>query len=541
MLTYRPTVDRPAAQSQDKPWLLLLLCLFWLLPGLVGHDPWKPHENESMAIVAYFMRSSDWTLAWVAGIPQFEQAPLYYWCAALLANALAWFGVVAHDAARLSTGLWMALAMWGTGLAARELFGRRFGRVAVVILLGSLGLPLWAHHISPAIILLCGFAWLAYALILATRLPVRAGVIMALVFLVLLTGASWADALLAALIAFSLPIFPMWRRASYGITLMTALLIAFPFAALWGYALKTLSPELFQIWWRFYAWGPYGGAKSFVYGNNLLSLPSLLIWFAWPALPLAAWAFYVFRKELSQARWQLLLLMLVAQFLYIALAGKASEVLALPLLMTLSLIACAAVDELRHGAAAALNWFSMFALGLAALIIWLCWFALVTGMPQAVALRLQAYGVNPMSMFGFGVAFAVLVTLLWGRILFRKRPIGRRALTNWACGVTLLGGLLVGLFQSWVDSGKSYRPVATGVIAAMKSYPEQCIDVAALAQDPISALSYFSYLKLKATAVNDCQFVMQQGLNAAAPVGAQLIWQGQRLGNKQEFFSLYHR
>ncbi|MBM5575038.1 glycosyltransferase family 39 protein [Deefgea sp. CFH1-16] len=166
-------------------------------PGLVGHDPWKPDENTSMAIVAYFMRHSNWTIASIAEIPQFSQAPLYYWVATLLANALSWFGIAAHDAARLSTGLWMGLGMWGTGLAARDLFGRRFGRMAVIILLGCLGLPLWGHHVSPAVVVLAAFAWLAYALTLAMKRPLRAGVILALVFLVLLTGASWADALLA--------------------------------------------------------------------------------------------------------------------------------------------------------------------------------------------------------------------------------------------------------------------------------------------------------------------------------------------------------
>ncbi|MGL4516927.1 MAG: ArnT family glycosyltransferase, partial [Shewanella sp.] len=364
MLTYQAASDVPisAVKGQDKPWLLLLLCLFWLVPGLVGHDPWKPDENVSMAIVSYFMRHSDWTIASIAGIPQFSQAPLYFWVAALLANALSWFGVAAHDAARLSTGLWMALGLWGVGLAGRELFGRRYGRLAVVMLLGCLGLPLWGHHISPAVVLLSGFSWLIYALALAIKKPLKAGLILACVFIVLLTGASWADALFAVLFSAFLILFPQWRKLSYLITLITAILIALPIAALWGYSLKTNSSELFQAWWRYYAWGPFGGAQSFSVTFSLTFLPPVLIWFAWPALPLAGWSIYLFRDELNQPHWQLLLGVLIAKIIFLMFVSHPSEAIVLPLLVPLALLASGGLDDLRRGAAAALNWFSLLTL-----------------------------------------------------------------------------------------------------------------------------------------------------------------------------------
>ncbi|MCB5195770.1 ArnT family glycosyltransferase [Deefgea salmonis] len=541
MLTYQANLKSPsvAAQNQDKPWLLLLLCLFWLIPGLVGHDPWKPDENTSMAIVAYFMRNANWTIASIAEVPQFGQAPLYYWVATLLANALSWFGVAAHDAARLSTGLWMGLGMWGTGLAARDLFGRRFGRMAVIILLGCLGLPLWGHHVSPAVVVLAAFAWLAYALTLAMKRPLRAGVILALVFLVLLTGASWADALLAVLISSLLLLFKQWRKISYVVTLITALIIALPFAALWGYSLQNLSGELFQTWWRFYAWGVFGGARSFAIGHEFGFLPAVLVWFAWPALPLAAWSIYLFRHELLQPRWQLLLTMLIAQIGFIVLSGKASEPLILPLLVTLALIASAGVDELRRGAAAALNWFSSLTLGLAALLVWIAWVALVTGFPAGVGAYLQKYSSAPISAMGLGLLFAIVVTLLWGRMLFRKRPIGRRALVSWTCGLTLVIGLMVGLFQTWIDAGKSYRPVADGLVKAMKPYSQACIDVSQLAKDPTAALVYFTDLRFDARADNRCELTLQQ--NGTKPTAGRFIWTGHRLGEHREVFSLYSR
>ncbi|MGL6040598.1 MAG: ArnT family glycosyltransferase, partial [Deefgea sp.] len=439
MLTYQIPLVSPisSVKGQDKPWLLLLLCVFWLVPGLVGHDPWKPDENVSMAIVSYFMHHSDWTIASIAGVPQFSQAPFYFWVAALLANALSWFGVAAHDAARLSTGLWMALGLWGVGLAGRELFGRRTGRLSVVILLGCLGLPLWGHHISPAVVLLAGFAWLVYALTLAIKRPLRAGLILACVYIVLLTGASWADALFAVLFSAILIVFPRWRRLSYLITLATAILIALPIAALWGYSLQITSSDLFQEWWRYYAWGPFGGARSFAIANSFGFLFSTLIWFAWPALPLAAWAIYLFRNELNQPNWQLLLTLLLTKMLFLILVARQSEALILPLLVPLALLASGGVDELRRGAAAALNWFSLFTLGFAAILVWFLWLGLVLGYPARLVDYFTRFSPAEMPWQTWGVVFALLVTALWGRMLFRKRPLGRRALTNWASGLTL--------------------------------------------------------------------------------------------------------
>nr|WP_314899696.1 glycosyltransferase family 39 protein [uncultured Deefgea sp.] len=542
MLTYQAPLDVPInpAKGQDKPWLLLLLCCFWLVPGLVGHDPWKPDENVSMAITSYFMHNSNWTIASIAGVPQLSQAPLYFWVATLFVNALSWIGVAPHDAARLSTGLWMALGLWGVGLAGRELFGRRSGRLSVVILLGCLGLPLWAHHISPAVVLLTGFAWYVYALGLAIKKPLRAGIILAGVFIVLLTGVSWADALFAVLFAVFLFVFPQWRKFSYLITLITAILISIPIAALWGYSLKTHSSEVFQVWWRYYAWGAFGGARSFAIGYSFGFLPAVLLWFSWPALPLAAWSVYLFRKELSQPRWQLLLSVLLAKALFVMLAIHQSEALVLPLLVPLTLLATGGVDELRRGAAASFNWFSLVTLGFAAFLVWFVWMSLVAEKPLALVNYFTRFNDANMPWPTWGFIFALLVTAIWGRVLFRKQPLGRRALTNWTSGLTLVIGLLVGLFQSWIDAGKSYRPVAESLSAFMQGQEGQCIDVSAIAKDPTAALVYFTELQLDAKSGNHCPLYIKQTAEKPTATPA-VLWSGHRLGDQKENFTLHAR
>ena len=46
-----------------KTGLFLVVCFAWLLPGLVGHDPWKADEAVSFGTVVDMLRSGDWVLS----------------------------------------------------------------------------------------------------------------------------------------------------------------------------------------------------------------------------------------------------------------------------------------------------------------------------------------------------------------------------------------------------------------------------------------------------------------------------------------------
>ncbi len=236
MLTYvPPSASQKVALSpqSEKPWFLLLLCVLWLFPGLIGHDPWKPAENQTVAVIAHMLQRGDWGVPSLAGVPYLEFHPLYYWCAALLSKPLAWAGVALHDAVRLTTGLWMAVALWGVGLAGRELHGRRYGRVAVVLLVGSVGLLQWGHHASPAVLGLAAFAWQLYALALARRRPLAAGVLLGLSWLVMVLGATWGEAVLVIVCGLVLPAFASWRKNGYMAALLAAFVISLPLGVLW--------------------------------------------------------------------------------------------------------------------------------------------------------------------------------------------------------------------------------------------------------------------------------------------------------------------
>ncbi|MFM7459376.1 MAG: ArnT family glycosyltransferase, partial [Burkholderiales bacterium] len=149
-----------------KTALFLLICAAWLLPGLVGHDPWKPDEAIAMGVVHAMLENRDafaWLLPQIAGQPLTEYPPLYYWTAALFAALLGWV-LPLHDAARLASGFFMLLTIVYLYKAANKLFDERAGRVAVALMIGSLGLLLRAHEMNPELGGLAGMSIAIYGL-----------------------------------------------------------------------------------------------------------------------------------------------------------------------------------------------------------------------------------------------------------------------------------------------------------------------------------------------------------------------------------------
>src|SRR5687768_14654343 len=139
------TLAYDGTRTPLKTVLFLLVCAAWLLPGLVGHDPWKGDEAIVFGAVAEILRSGDWLLFRIAGEPYLEKAPLLFWLAAAFAKCLGGL-MPLHDAARLAAGVFMAIALGALSLTALELVGDRAMRLAVLLFIGCLGLLLRAHE-----------------------------------------------------------------------------------------------------------------------------------------------------------------------------------------------------------------------------------------------------------------------------------------------------------------------------------------------------------------------------------------------------------
>ena len=104
--------------EKAKTRLLILLCFIWLCMGLIGHEPWKQDEPQTISVVKSMLSEGNLIAPLAAGQTMLDHPPLYPLSAAGLAQLLSSL-LPMHDAARLATGLWMALTLLLVGMAGR--------------------------------------------------------------------------------------------------------------------------------------------------------------------------------------------------------------------------------------------------------------------------------------------------------------------------------------------------------------------------------------------------------------------------------------
>ena len=94
-------VRLPAAATLALPRLgLFALCLFYILPGLIGRDPWKLGGDAASFGVMWTMAHGtlqDWLWPHIGNLPVPEEGPLTFWIGALCIKLFGW--LVGDDAA----------------------------------------------------------------------------------------------------------------------------------------------------------------------------------------------------------------------------------------------------------------------------------------------------------------------------------------------------------------------------------------------------------------------------------------------------------
>jgi 4-amino-4-deoxy-L-arabinose transferase-like glycosyltransferase len=517
--------------TPTKTALFLLVCVAWLLPGLVGHDPWKVDEALVFGAVHEMLRGGDWLAFRVAGEPYTANAPLFLWTSALLAKLLG--GVIPlHDAARLAAGLYMALAMAFLGLACRELLGPRAVRLGVLLLIGCVGLLIRAHEMNTDLAGLAGIAAALHGLALALRRPAAGGALAGVGAGVAFLGNGVVPLAMVGLTLVLLPLASAaWRTRDYLKVAAVAVACAAPLVAAWPAALT-----------------PWDEPAAVGKGMAVVYFLKTLPWYAWPAWPLAAWTLWRLRRSLA-SRPQLLLPLVafVAFFVAIALLGEAREVNAMPLLLPLAILAVAEIDTLPRGAASALDWFGMSTFFLLGTLIWLAWIAALTGKPQFAVAWLQKEVPGFSYTFSFvAFALAALLTLLWLAVAAASLRSTRRALVNWAAGMTMVWMLMMTLGLPLVEQARSYRDVARRLAAELPA-GAACIARHNLGDAQRALFDYFAGIRTVALAdpgAARCPVLLLQGSRRAGtepPAGWSEYWRGARRGDRNEYFALLRR
>ena len=576
-----PLTRRRIPVPLPSPWFWAIAILYALL-GLAGHDPWKPDDAVGFGIAWSMAQGNlaDWLIPNVAGQMVTDEGPMAFWLAALFikllggaaSGALSVNGAQgaasgsggwlhAHDAARLASAVWSMTAIYAAYRAARATFGEAEGRLTVLALLACPGLLARTHEIAaePAFIAACALLLWALAAAPARTHHARGAIGMACAIGGALALAALARGLPAALtLCVALILLSAWDAAW-----RTPRLLAVQAGAV------ALALFLFSIWTRSTVALIDGDGATFAhfYGRAMAAqfgLPSIdearyaaktLAWFVFPLWPVALWWLLRTRKTfLGQTEPRRLhlpaLALCAATLIALGWTRTLSEAVLLPLLPACAVLVTPAISRLAKGMAASIDWFGRITFTLCAGLIWLGYCALQWGWPPRIAAnfaRLEPGFEATFAPFSFLIALAA--TLAWLIASARSERTVLRAITHWAYGITLVWLLLMTLWLPWIDYGKSYRTVATGLRGALgadsgamdkSSQPAVCLEARQLGLAERASIAYF----LNTPFGPQCRWLLVQareGEPRTAPAGTRLVWEGARPGERFERFRLYRK
>ena len=504
-----PAIVPQSAVRRLPRWALLLLCLAYIVPGFVGRSPWR---GDDMTALGYMQALAQGQTAWLApllgGLAPQADGLLAYWIGAA-ALKIAPAALAPELAVRLPFAGVLALTLWAAwygvyylalspraqpvafafgGEAQPRDYARAIADGGLLALLACLGLAQPAHETTAYLLQLCGATLVFFALAalpyktLAPSLALVAG----------LTGLVLSGApTLAVLYSVGGAALCWWgtspgaikgdmathflRRAGFGL-LLAALAAA---ALAWQLDL-----------WRWRIVWPYANPQHWG------SFSRLLLWFTWPSWPLALWTLWRWRHQLTQLGRQrhlglpLLIAGVPVASAVLTRAGDRVLLLALP---ALACLAALALPTFKRSAAALIDWFTVLFFSLWAIVIWVVWISLHTGVPPQPAANVArlAPGFVPHFLWPAFVA-ALLATAAW--IALARWRTARHRAALWkslvlpAAGATLCWLLLMTLWLPALNYGRSYAPQMREVKHLIGEAP--CVQVHGLSAPQVAAVRF---------------------------------------------------
>lgn len=509
------------------PVALVVLGALYLMVGVIGHDPWKTEDAIHIGIAYAMVSEGHWLFPHIAGESWPHTAPLYHWLAALLGKLLgSWLPF--HDAVRLATPLFGALFLFALARTAQAVHGHTAGRIAPLLAIGTLGLLLPLHEAQPAVAGLA-FAALAFWGAALVQHGDRRGAWLMGIGLGLGFAAHGLAGLIMGIAVLSAPTFMRdWR------SLAVTLAVALPLAAAWPLLVHLQAPELWQAWWQ----------NELAEVTRARSLPEMrhveqLVWAAWPILPLALWALWLLRRNIDRS-------FVPALGLFIAMAwflsGSSRLLSLLPAMVPMILLGAAGAEKLRRGAANAFDWFGVMTFSFICLLVWLGASAQALDWPPQVARNFDKLAPGHEVSYSLPtLIFCATLTLAW-LASWRLTRAPWRASLHWAAGTTLLWGLTVGLWFSWIDHAKTYRPVVASLQAALQQH-SGCIERANLGSAQRASLAYFADITTRLpTRGQPCPLRLEiDDRDRVTPAGWMLVWQDGRPSDRKERWYLERR
>ncbi len=501
---------------------LILLCVAYLMPGLLGRGPWKSADIAAFGYMAELARSTEGLSRWLdptlLGLRPETPALIPYWIGAwAIKIAPVWINP------DLAVRIAFALLLWGTlastwyavyylarttqaqpvafafgGEARPTDYARAIADGALLALIASLGLAQLGHETTPALAQLFFASQLFYgvAALPYHRLAPSIALVVGACGMTLSGGPTVGLALGTGCVVFLA--LDRRRRArddvsddepGYGIGAIAAIFGATLLAGL-------LAAWLDLLQWKIQLPGSLPGQSV---RSELRSQAKLLLWFTWPAWPLAVWTLWRWRRQLGARH--------VALPLWFALVPLAatwttnfserSLLLALPAFATL---AAFALPTFRRSVAALVDWFTLLFFSGTAILIWVIWIAMQTGFPAKTAANVAKLAPGFVPHFSItALVFAIVATIAWAWLV--RWRTGRHRAALWKTLVLPGGGaalcwmLLMTLWLPVLDYARSYAPQVRAIVDRVGQ--PACMSELALSRPHIAALRHHGQINLQ--------------------------------------------
>ena len=508
---------------------LWLFCLAYVLPGFFGREPWKSADMTAFGYMAELARpGANWFKPELMGLPPAVDGLLPYWLGAwamqispswlapdfaaripfvfLLSLTLiaTWYGT--YYLARSPSAQPVAFAFGGEASAPD--YARAMADGGLLAFIACLGLAQLSHETTPGAAQLCftalcfyGFSALPYRFVapaicavagllglsLSGAPSLALGLGLGSLLIHLLNGPSGTDDANDAPGAGDRKLTSTgWHTlCTWGITALSL-----------GLVLMSTTLDLWH--WRIQlphaSWPEWRG------------IGRLLLWFTWPAWPLALWTLWRWRRQLGQlfqgnmSRHLALPLWFVALSLadtLITPLGDRALLLALP---ALAALAAFALPTLGRSVAALVDWFTLIFFSGCGIIIWVVWIALQTGVPPQPAANVARLAPGFTHSFSFTpFLIALAATLAWAWLVNWRA--GRHRAAIWKSLVLPAGGaalswlLLMTLWLPLLDYARSYIPLVRPVISVVP--PGDCVESHGLDRGQIAAFQFHARLVLR--------------------------------------------
>ena len=511
-----PAIVTQNAVSPLPRWALVLLCIAYVVPGFVGRDPWKSADVTAFGYMLELAHGrTPWLSPLLGGMPPETEGLLPYWLGAW-AIQLAPQWVSAEMAVRLPFALLLVITLIATWYAVYYLarspgaqpvafafggeanppdYARAIADGGLLALIACLGLAQLSHEVTSYLVQLSCTALIFFAVAAMPHRTVAPAVALAAGMVGLTLAGAPALAALLGLGSMVVVVYApgsqtdhrlRWALALGAITLAAALIA-------WG----------LDLWrWRI--------VDSGSGGKEWQSLARLLLWFGWPAWPLALWTLWRWRKQIISRqghRHLLLPLWFSAVSIAATITTQPADRALLLGLPALAALAAFALPTLRRSVGALIDWFTLLFFTVSALAIWVIWIAMQTGVPAKPAANVAklAPGFVPQfSALALVVALAATVgwcSLVWWRAARTRAPIWK-SLVLPARGAALGWLLLMTLWLPLLDYARSYRPQVRSVMAALGPSPG-CVQTVGLNRAQVAALQYHGGLSLQRAGLQD--------------------------------------